>query len=71
VTSVASVGDEFVAPQDSALLPRAHDIIIAGQDHFGLALSDRTFSIIRDAARAAAATAHLAPQQASRGAAAP
>jgi pimeloyl-ACP methyl ester carboxylesterase len=50
VTSVASAGDEFVAPQESALLPGARQILVAGQDHFGLALSDRAFSIIRDAA---------------------
>lgn len=54
VTSIEGAGDEIVAPQDSALWPGADQHILAAQDHFGLVLSDRVASIIRDAARAAA-----------------
>jgi triacylglycerol lipase len=54
VTSVASAGDEIVAPQDSALLPGTDQRVLCGQDHFGLVLSDQVASIIRAAARAPA-----------------
>ncbi|MGO9392419.1 esterase/lipase family protein [Rhodoblastus sp.] len=54
VTSVASAGDEIVAPQDSALWPGADQRVLAGQDHFGLVLSEQVASIVRDAARAPA-----------------
>jgi triacylglycerol lipase len=54
VTSVASAGDEFVAPQDSALWPGASEHVLVGHDHLSLVFSDRAASIIRDAARRAA-----------------